>query len=300
VAGDVTNPLEIIIEAEAPADCERLQLAVEMLAAVDVYVGTMPGPGAGQIVLMGPDESYLEFTIGRLRRDLGVAVKVSPQRIGYRETPGRRIEIDHTHKEQYGGAGVFARVKMAFEPGAPGSGYRFENLASPEAVPRDLVRGVEEGMEDARRTGPIQGFPVIDFTAVLLDGAFHAQDSTVQAFAIAADMAFKAAMKKADCKLLEPIMKVGVALPTSFEHEIIGTIVADLDQRRCEHYGLEERGNIGVLHAFVPLANMLGYGNSLRTLTLRRLGYGMVFDHYAPVPEDPDDGPFRPAVGMRA
>jgi elongation factor G len=302
VAGDVTNPLEIVIEAEAPADWERLKLAVEMLAAVDVYVGMMQGPAAGEVVLMGPDESYLEFTIGRLRRELGVALRVGPPQIGYRETLGHRTEIDHTHKELYGAGatGVFARVKMAFEPRAPRSGYRFENRASDKAVPHDLARGVEEGVEEARRLGAIHGFSVIDFAAVLLDGNFHDVDSSARAFAVAGGAAFKASMKKADCKLLEPIMKVDVALPKTFADEIIGTIVADLDQRRCEHHGLEDRGDISVLHAFVPLANMLGYGNTLRTLTQRRLAYGMVFDHYAPVPMDPDDGSFRPAVGMRA
>jgi len=198
-----------------------------------------------------------------LRRDLGVSLTVGTLQIGYRETSGRRIEVDYTHKVLHGATGEFARVKMAFEPNAPNSGYRFESRAPNDAVPRDLVRGVEEGVGDARRIGPVDGFPIIDFTAILLDGAFHPNDSTVQAFAIAAGAAFKAAMRQADCKLLEPIMKVEVALPRSFADEVVGAIMADLDLRRCEHRGLEDRGNISVLHALVPLANMLGYGNSL-------------------------------------
>jgi elongation factor G len=188
---------------------------------------------------------------------------------------------------------------MAFEPGASGSGYRFENRTPDAAVPRALVRGVEKGLEAVRQLGATHGFPVIDFTAILLDGAFHAQDSTLLTFEIAARAAFREAMQKAQCQLLEPIMKVEVALPMSFAHEIIDAIAADLDQRRCEHRGLEERGNIGVLRAFVPLANMFGYGNTLRALTQRRGTFDMVFDHYAPIP-GPDDEPFRPAVGMRA
>ena len=182
MAGNVTNPLEVVIEAETPQDRERLQLAVEMLAAVDSHVDVAVRQEAGQILLLGPDESYIEFTIGRLQSELGVRLSVGPPQIGYREALGRKVEIDYTHKKQSGGSGQFARIKIVFEPGEPGSGYSFESKIVGGSVPKEFIPGVEKGLEASRETGVLAGFPVIDFKATLVDGNYHDVDSSMLAF----------------------------------------------------------------------------------------------------------------------
>jgi elongation factor G len=296
VAGVLAKPIELAIEAQARTDQERLWIALEMLAAVDPSVGVAVDQQTGQTILKGPDEFHLEFVIERLKVEFGIAVNVGAPQVAYRETLGRRSEIDYTHKKQSGGSGQFARVKMLFEPGAPGSGYSFESKVVGGSIPKEFIPGVEKGLAASRETGVLAGFPVIDFKATLVDGNYHDVDSSVLAFEIAARAAFREGLAKAQCKLLEPIMKVEVVTPDDYRNDCIG----DLNTRRGKIQGIETRRDAQVIHATVPLANMFGYANTLRELTQRRGAYGMVFDHYASIPGPDDDEPFPPAVGMRA
>ena len=245
----------------------------------------------------GPGEADVADVIERLRRDMNIGLDVGRPQVAYRETPGHRAEIDYTYKKQSGGAGQFARVKLVFEPGQPGSGYSFESKIVGDSVPKEFIPGVEKGLEASRETGVLAGFPMIDFKATLIDGNYHDVDFSVLAFELATRHAFWEGLRKAQCKLLEPVMLLEVAVPFGFEKEIVG----DLDTRRVErHLGVEIRRRAEVVRALVPLANMFGYANSLRMMTHGRGAHYMVFDHYSPVPRWPDDDPFRPAVGMRA
>jgi elongation factor G len=296
MAGVLAKPIELAIEAQTRTDQERLWVVLEMLAAVDRSVDVMVDRQTGQTILKGPDEFHLEFVIERLKVEFGIAVSVGAPQVAYRETLGRRSEIDYTHKKQTGGSGQFAHIKIVFEPGAPGSGYSFENKVVGGSIPKEFIPGVEKGLAASRETGVLAGFPVIDFKATLVDGNYHDVDSSVLAFEIAARAAFRDGLVKSQCKLLEPIMKVEVTTPLGFENDVI----SDLNTRRARHHGLETRGNAQVIHVLVPLANMFGYANSLKEMTQRHGAYGMIFDHYAPIPGPNDDEPFPPAVGMRA
>jgi elongation factor G len=270
--------------------------ALQRLVAREASLGAVTDPETGQTVLGGETEAQLELVIGRLQLEFGVAIDVGAPQVAYRETLGRKSEIDYTHKKQSGGSGQFARIKLAFEPGEPSSGYSFESKIVGGAVPKEFIPDVEKGLAASRKTGVLAGFPVIDFRATLIDGACHNVDSSVLAFEIAARVAFREGLANAQCKLLEPIMKVEMTTPLGFENDVI----SDLNMRRARHHGLETRGNAQVIHVLVPLANMFGYANSLKELTQRHGAYGMIFDHYVPIPGPDDDESFPPAVGMRA
>jgi elongation factor G len=289
--------IEVAIEGKTSADHDRLLIALDMLMTVDPRVGAQIDSETRQIVLKaGPGESDVADVIERLRRDMNIGLNVGAPQVAYRETLGCRSECDYTYKRQSGGGGQFARIKVVFEPGEPGSGYSFESKVVGGSVPKEFIPGVEKGFEASCETGVLAGFPVIDFKATLVDGNYHDVDSSVLAFELAARHAFKDGLLKAQCKLLEPITLVEIAVPFGFEKEI----VADLDTRRVEqHLGVEIRRRAKVVRALVPLANMFGYASSLRMMTHGRGAHSMVFDHYSPVPRSPDD-PFRPAVGMRA
>jgi elongation factor G len=270
--------------------------ALQRLVAREASLGAVTDPETGQTVLGGETEAQLELVIGRLQLEFGVAIDVGAPQVAYRETLGRKSEIDYTHKKQSGGSGQFARIKLAFEPGEPSSRYSFESKIVGGAVPKEFIPDVEKGLAASRKTGVLAGFPVIDFRATLIDGACHNVDSSVLAFEIAARVAFREGLANAQCKLLEPIMKVEMTTPLGFENDVI----SDLNMRRARHHGLETRGNAQVIHVLVPLANMFGYANSLKELTQRHGAYGMIFDHYVPIPGPDDDESFPPAVGMRA
>jgi elongation factor G len=225
-------------------------------------------------------ELHLDIKVDILRRTYKVDANIGQPQVAYRETLGVPTEIDYTHKKQTGGTGQFARVKIRFEPQAPGSGYEFESAIVGGSIPKEYIPGVEKGIKSVMASGPLVGFPVIDFKATLLDGAFHDVDSSVLAFEIAARAAFREASQKAQMKLLEPVMKVEVVSPEDF----VGTVIGDLNSRRGMIQGQEMRGNATVVNAMVPLANMFGYVNNLRSATQGRANYTMQFDHYEAVP----------------
>jgi elongation factor G len=288
--------VELAIEPLSRADAGRLDGALRVLVAEDAGFAVSQDRETAQIVIKGQSEQHLERIVDRLSRAFGVAIVAGAPQVAYRETPGRRAEIDYTHKKQSGGAGAFARVRLVLEPGAPGSGYRFDSKVVGGSLPEEYITGVEKGLEAARESGVLAGFPVIDFKVTLVDGAWHDVDSSVPAFEIAARAAFKEGLQKAQCTLLEPIMKVEVVTP----EDCRGEVIDDLDRRRGLVRGLAADGTAQVVTAMVPLANLFGYANTLRALTGKRATFSLVFDHYAPVPlPDDGDGPAAPAVALR-
>jgi elongation factor G len=272
--------IEIAIEPKTKADQEKLALALQRLAAEDPSFRVSTDFESGQTRLKGMGELHLDIKVDILRRTYKVDANIGAPQVAYRETLGRKADIDYTHKKQSGGTGQFARVKLTFEPLEPGSGFVFESAIVGGSVPKEFIPGVEKGIKSVMNSGPLAGFPVIDFKVTLTDGAFHDVDSSVLAFEIAARAAFREASEKVAMKLLEPIMKVEVVSPEDY----VGTVIGDLNSRRGMILGQEMRGNATVINSMVPLANMFGYVNNLRSATQGRANYTMQFDHYEAVP----------------
>jgi elongation factor G len=273
--------IEVAVEPKTKADQEKMGIALSRLANEDPSFRVSTDPESGQTVIKGMGELHLEIIVDRMRREFKVDANVGAPQVAYRETISRRAEIDYTHKKQTGGAGQFARVKLVFEPLPPGSGFQFESQIVGGAVPKEYIPGVQKGLESARETGYLAGFPMIDFKASLVDGAFHDVDSSVLAFEIAARSAFREGIAKAGPKLLEPVMKVEVVTPDDY----MGDIIGDLNSRRGQITGMDQRGNARVISALVPLATMFGYVNTLRSMSQGRAQYTMQFSHYAEVPQ---------------
>jgi elongation factor G len=226
-------------------------------------------------------ELHLDIKVDILRRTYKVDANIGAPQVAYRESISRKAEIDYTHKKQTGGTGQFARVKIIFEPGEPGSGFVFDSKVVGGSVPKEYVPGVQKGLESVMDNGLLAGFPLIDFKATLIDGAYHDVDSSVLAFEIAARAAFRELRERGSPKLLEPIMKVEVLTPD----EYMGDVIGDLNSRRGQIAGTETRGNAQVVTAMVPLANMFGYVNNLRGMSQGRAQFSMVYDHYETVPQ---------------
>jgi elongation factor G len=273
--------IEIAVEPKSKADQEKLGVALAKLAAEDPSFTVTTDHESGQTILKGMGELHLDIKIDILKRTYKVEANIGAPQVAYRETISRKAEIDYTHKKQTGGTGQFARVKLVFEPGEPGSGFIFESSIVGGAVPKEYIPGVQKGLESAKENGLLAGFPVIDFKATLVDGAFHDVDSSVLAFEIASRAAFKELREKGGAKLLEPIMAVEVVSP----EEYLGSVIGDLNGRRGQIQGQDVRGNATVINAFVPLANMFGYVNNLRGMSQGRAQFTMQFDHYDTVPQ---------------
>ncbi|MAK18181.1 MAG: elongation factor G [SAR116 cluster bacterium] len=272
--------IEIAVEPKSKNDQEKMSAGLQRLAAEDPSFQVSSDPESGQTIMRGMGELHLDILVDRLKREFKVEANIGAPQVAYRETITREAEIDYTHKKQSGGSGQFARVKMIFRPLEEG-GYNFTNSVVGGSVPREYVPGVEKGLLQAKDTGSIAGFPVIDFEVELIDGASHDVDSSVLAFEIAARAAFREAMQKASPKLLEPVMKVEVLTP----EEYMGDIIGDLNSRRGNVGGMDQRGNARAIDAMVPLANMFGYINTLRSMSQGRAQYSMQFDHYEQVPQ---------------
>merc|ERR1712070_999678 len=279
------NPvIEIAVEPKSKNDQEKMSTGLARLAAEDPSFQVSTDIESGQTIMKGMGELHLDILVDRLKREFKVEANIGAPQVAYRETISREAEIDYTHKKQSGGSGQFARVKMIFRPRAEG-GYDFKNSVVGGSVPKEYVPGVEKGLMQAKETGSIAGFPVIDFDVELIDGASHDVDSSVLAFEIAARAAFREAMQKAAPKLLEPVMKVEVITP----EEYMGDIIGDLNSRRGQVGGMDQRGNARAIDAMVPLANMFGYINTLRSMSQGRAQYSMTFDHYEKVPQNVQD-----------
>jgi elongation factor G len=273
--------IEISVEPKTKADQEKLGVALAKLASEDPSFTVSTDHESGQTILKGMGELHLDIKIDILKRTYKVEATIGAPQVAYRESLGRKVDIDYTHKKQTGGTGQFARVMITFEPGEPGSGFVFENSIVGGAVPKEYIPGVEKGLNSAKDNGLLAGFPMIDFKATLTDGKFHDVDSSVLAFEIASRAAFRELKEKGSPKLLEPIMAVEVVTP----EEYLGSVIGDLNGRRGMIQGQDMRGNATVVNAFVPLANMFGYVNTLRGMSQGRAQFTMQYDHYEPVPQ---------------
>ncbi len=274
--------IEVAVEPKTKADQEKMGVALQRLAAEDPSFKVSVDHESGQTVMKGMGELHLEILVDRMQREFKVDATVGAPQVAYRETITKPASIDYTHKKQSGGAGQFAKVVLEFEPLEKGKGVVFESKIVGGRVPREYIPGVEKGIKSSTETGFLAGFPVIDFKCTLVDGAFHDVDSSVMAFEIASRAAFREAMPKANAVLLEPMMKVEVVTP----EEYMGDIIGDLNSRRGQVSGMEQRGVNHVVNSMVPLANMFGYVNNLRSMSQGRASYTMTFDHYEQVPHN--------------
>ena len=288
--------VEAAIEPKSRADQEKLELALAKLVADDPSFGVSTDEESGQTILTGMGELHLETKIGILKRIYKVEANIGGTQVAYREKITREVTVDHTHKKQTGGSGQFARLKIVATPLEPGKGCEFENQVVGGSVPKEFVPGIEKGLESVLGAGVRAGFPVVALKVTLIDGAYHEVDSSAPAFEIAARVALREALQKGDSVLIEPIMKVVVVTPEGYT----GSIIGGLNSRRGQIQGQDMRRNANVIHAMVPLANMFGYVNDLRSMSQGRATFDMQFDHYEEVPGPGDDPPFRPAIGIRA
>jgi len=268
------------VEPKTKADQEKMGIALQRLAAEDPSFRVTSDEESGQTIIKGMGELHLDILVDRMKREFKVEANVGAPQVAYRETITKAANLDYTHKKQSGGTGQFARVKMKVIPGEPGTGFVFKNSIVGGAIPREYIPGVEKGLKSVQESGLLVNFPILDFEVDLYDGAFHDVDSSVLAFEIAARMAMRENKSELGVALMEPVMKVEVVTPD----EYTGTVIGDLNSRRGQIQGQEMRGNATVVNAMVPLANMFGYVNNLRSATQGRAQYTMQFDHYERVP----------------
>ncbi|THD55233.1 MAG: hypothetical protein E8A46_06020 [Bradyrhizobium sp.] len=288
--------IEIAIEPKFKADQEKLSAALTELAAEDPTFGSSTDPESGQTILRGAGELHLDSKVSLLRRTYKVDTNVGAPQVAFRERVTRRVEHSYTHKKQTGGTGQFAAITIIVEPNEPGKGYEFESKIVGGAVPDRFIPAIETGVRSVLASGVVAGFPVVDVKVQLVDGKYHDIDSTELAFEIAARACFRQALQEGRSVLLEPVMRVEVTTPMDY----IGAVTADLKLRRGEMQGQGVRGNANVITAIVPLMNMFGYVNDLRETSRGRATFTMQFDHSAVAPPDDDnDPPFPPAIGMR-
>ena len=273
--------IEVAVEPKTKADQEKMGVALSRLAQEDPSFRVTSDEESGQTVIKGMGELHLDILVDRMKREFKVEANVGAPQVAYRETVGEEYDIDYTHKKQSGGSGQFARVKMIVSPQEAGGGREFESTVVGGNIPKEYIPGVEKGISSVADAGVLAGFPVIDYKVTLYDGAYHDVDSSVMAFEIAGRAAFREAVQKAKPKLLEPVMKVEVVTPEDY----MGDVIGDLNSRRGQVTGTEARGVATVISAMVPLANMFGYVNNLRSMTQGRAQYTMQFDHYEQVPQ---------------
>jgi len=273
--------IDISVEPKSKADQEKMGLALNRLAAEDPSFRVKTDEESGQTIISGMGELHLDILVDRMRREFKVEANIGQPQVAYRETITKSANVDYTHKKQSGGSGQFARVKLIVEPGELGSGLTFVNAVVGGSVPKEYIPGVEKGVKSVMSSGPLIGFPIVDVKVTLTEGAYHDVDSSVLAFEIAGRAGFNEGLRKASPKILEPIMKVEVTTPEDY----MGDVIGDLNSRRGQIHGTEGRGVLQVVDAYVPLANMFGYVNSLRSMSQGRAQYSMSFDHYEQVPQ---------------
>jgi elongation factor G len=272
--------IEIAIEPKSKADQEKLGVALAKLAAEDPSFRVSTDQESGQTILKGMGELHLDIKVDILKRTYKVEANIGAPQVAYREKISRQVTKDYVHKKQTGGSGQYARIKIVCEPLPPGSGFMFDAKVVGGNVPKEYIPGVEKGLESVLGSGVLAGFPVVDLKVTLIDGDYHDVDSSALAFEIASRAALKEALREAAPVLLEPIMKVEVVTP----EDHTGAVIGDLNSRRGQIQGQDMRGNAVVVNAMVPLANMFGYVNNLRSMSQGRATFTMQFDHYADVP----------------
>jgi len=300
MANDIhTQPpwlVEVAIEPKSKADREVLDIPLAKLAAEDPSFRVSTDQESGQTILKGMGELHLDTKLDILRRTYKVEANIGALQVAFRERMTQRVEVEYTHKKIFGPKGEFASVNFIVEPNEPGNGYEFESKIGDGAM-KEYIPGIEKGLEGVLSAGVVAGFPVLDVKVQLVDAKYHDVDSSVRAFEIASRAAFREALQKGKSVLLEPIMEVEVVTPEDYT----GLIIGDLNSRRGQIQSQDVRGNANVVNAMVPLMQMFGYVNNLRSMSQGRAIFRMQFDHYAPAPSSPDDDPpFRPAIGVRA
>jgi elongation factor G len=272
--------IELSVEPKTKADQEKMGIALSRLAAEDPSFRVSTDHESGQTIIKGMGELHLDILVDRMKREFKVEANVGAPQVAYRESLARPVDVDYTHKKQSGGSGQFGRVKVKVTPGERGQGVIFEDAIKGGNIPREFIPAIEKGMREQAESGHLIGFPIIDFSISLYDGAYHDVDSSAIAFEIAGRGAMREVAEKAGIKLLEPIMKVEVVTPEDF----MGDVIGDLNSRRGQIQGTDTRGNAQVVEAHVPLANMFGYVNELRSFSQGRAQYTMQFSHYDEVP----------------
>jgi elongation factor G len=277
--------IEVAVEPKTKADQEKMGVALNRLAREDPSFRVSSDNESGQTIIKGMGELHLEILVDRMKREFKVEANVGAPQVAYRESLAKKVDIDYTHKKQSGGSGQFGRIKFTVEPGERGSGVVFIDEVKGGNVPKEYIPSVEKGIREIAATGSLIGFPIIDFTARLYDGAYHDVDSSALAFEITGRGAMREAAQKAGIKLLEPVMRVEVVTPEDY----LGDVIGDLNSRRGQIQGTDSRGNAQVVEAMVPLANMFGYVNQLRSFTQGRAQYSMHFSHYEEVPQNVAD-----------
>ncbi|MEO9633457.1 MAG: elongation factor G [Parasphingorhabdus sp.] len=274
--------IELSVEPKTKADQEKMGVALNRLAAEDPSFRVTTDHESGQTIIKGMGELHLDILVDRMKREFKVEANVGAPQVAYRESLGKAVEIDYTHKKQSGGSGQFARIKFEVTPGERGAGITFEDEIKGGNIPKEYIPSVEKGMRETADTGSLIGFPIIDFHIRVYDGAYHDVDSSALAFEIAARAAMREAAQKSGIKLLEPIMKVEVITPEDY----LGDVIGDLNSRRGQIQGTDTRGIAQAVDAMVPLANMFGYVNELRSFSQGRAQYSMQFSHYEEVPNN--------------
>ena len=283
---DFPDPvIEIAVEPKTKADQEKMGEALARLAKEDPSFRVSSDNESGQTIIKGMGKLHLDIIVDRMKREFKVEANIGAPQVAYRETIQGTATVDYTHKKQSGGAGQFAKVKLSVEPLEPGKGREIENIVKGGSIPKEFIPGVEKGIEGVADSGILAGFPMLDYKVTIIDGLHHDVDSSVLAFEIAGRMGFKEACTKAGLKLLEPIMKVEVVTP----EDHMGDVIGDLNSRRGQIGSTDKRGNATVINAMVPLANMFGYVNNLRSMSQGRAQYTMTFDHYEKVPQNVQD-----------
>ena len=272
--------IELAIEPKTKQDQDKLGVGLSKLAEEDPTFRTFTNPETGDTVIAGMGELHLDVIVDRLRREYKVEANVGAPQVAYRETIKTAAECEGKYVKQSGGRGQYGHVWIKFEPNE-GKGFEFVDAIVGGAVPREYINSVKVGLEDALETGMIAGYPVLDVKATLFDGSYHDVDSSEMAYKVAASMALKAAGKKCDPVILEPIMAVEVTAPA----EYLGSVMGDVSSRRGMIEGQEERGNAVTVQASIPLSEMFGYATDLRSFTQGRGNYTMQFDRYEPVPK---------------
>jgi elongation factor G len=277
--------IELSVEPKTKADQEKMGIALNRLAAEDPSFRVSTDHESGQTIIKGMGELHLEILVDRMKREFKVEANVGAPQVAYREYLAKPVDIDYTHKKQSGGTGQFGRVKVKLTPGERGSGFVFKDEIKGGNIPKEYIPAIEKGFRETALTGSLVGFPIIDFEVLLYDGAYHDVDSSALAFEITARAAMREAAQKSGIKLLEPIMKVEVVTPEDY----LGDVIGDINSRRGQIQGTDSRGNAQTVEAMVPLANMFGYVNQLRSFTQGRAQYSMQFSHYDEVPPNVAD-----------
>ncbi len=277
--------IELSVEPKTKADQEKMGVALNRLAREDPSFRVSSDPESGQTIIKGMGELHLEILVDRMKREFKVEANVGAPQVAYREYLKKPVDVDYTHKKQSGGTGQFGRVKVKVTPGERGSGITFKDEIKGGNIPKEYLPAIEKGFRETAASGSLVGFPIIDFEIVLYDGAYHDVDSSALAFEICARGAMREVAQKSGITLLEPVMKVEVVTPEDY----LGDVIGDMNSRRGQIQGTDSRGTAQTVEAMVPLANMFGYVNSLRSFTQGRAQYSMQFSHYDEVPQNVAD-----------